>query len=126
MLIVAAVALAYAPSFDGAFLLDDYQKIVRNPALDGLGSALLRTSRPVLFFTLWLNRALGGGQAWGFHLVNLLIHAGAALALYGVVRRALRLAPPAPGWAERADGVALACAVLWGVHPLTTGAVTYI
>jgi len=99
---------------------------VRNPALGGLGSALLRTSRPVLFFTLWLNRALGGGQAWGFHLVNLLIHAGAALALYGVVRRALRLARPAPGWAERADGVALACAALWGVHPLTTGAVTYI
>jgi tetratricopeptide (TPR) repeat protein len=50
--------------------------------------------------------------------VNLAIHVGAALLLFGLVRR---LVPGAPG-----GRVALVAALLWVLHPLQTEAVTYI
>ena len=65
-------------------------------------------------------------NVWGYHAANLLIHLGAALALFGVVRRTLQMFPPGRGVRERASVLALSCAVLWAVHPLTTSAVTYI
>jgi tetratricopeptide (TPR) repeat protein len=57
----------------------------------------------------------------GYHLVNLLIHALAGLALFGVVRRT---------WARFRPAEALTAgfciALLWLLHPLQTAAVTYI
>ncbi len=65
-------------------------------------------------------------NVWGYHAANLFIHLGAALALFGVVRRTLQTFPPGRGVRERASVLALSCAVLWAVHPLTTSAVTYL
>jgi tetratricopeptide (TPR) repeat protein len=57
----------------------------------------------------------------GYHVVNLAIHIGAALVLFGIVRLTLnrRYGPAAPE-------IALATAVLWMIHPLQTESVTYI
>ena len=65
-------------------------------------------------------------NVWGYHATNLLIHLGAALALFAVIRRTLQTFPPGRGVRERASMLALSCAVLWAVHPLTTSAVTYL
>lgn len=125
LLIVVCVWLAYAGSFDGSFLFDDYKNIVRNAHIKQLGTAVSSLSRPLLNITFWINYALGGLHVLGFHLVNVAIHTCCALLLFGIVRRTLAIVrrTVAP---TRTTFPALAVALVWGVHPLTTAAVTYI
>ncbi|MGH7997408.1 MAG: tetratricopeptide repeat protein, partial [Opitutaceae bacterium] len=123
--IALATTLAYLGSFRGVLVLDDLGTIARNPTLQGLWSSLepprsgLPTAgRPVANFSFALNAAISGGRLWSFHLLNLTIHVGAALALFGILRRVLR--------PYSAPLAAFAAALLWAVHPLNTAAVTYL
>ena len=131
--IVLAVVAAYGGSFSGAFVLDDASSIAGNPSIRHLwplsgplspphGRGLTVDGRPVVNLSLAVNYALGGTRIWGYHAVNLLIHALSGLVLFGIVRRALE-------WIGcLADSVflALAAALLWALHPLQTEAVTYV
>jgi tetratricopeptide (TPR) repeat protein len=121
---IAALA-AYHNSFSGPFILDDAWNIEANPSIRHLwppGPVLSPPpelgvgGRPVYNASFALNTALNGNRVGGYHAVNLAIHILAGLALFGVLRRTLR------------DGVApaFAAALLWTVHPVLTGAVTYI
>ena len=65
-------------------------------------------------------------NAWGYHLGNLLVHLAGALTLFGIVRRTLLTAPLRERFGGPASYVAFSVALLWVVHPLHTGAVTYI
>ena len=47
--------------------------------------------RPVVNLTFAVNYAIGGLDVTGYHVANLVVHLLAALMLYGIVRRALRL-----------------------------------
>lgn len=132
--IVVAGAWVFSNSFNGVFVLDDVRAIVQNETIRTLspGTALSPPSRstvsgrPLANLSFALNYAAGGGEPWGYHLVNLVIHLAAALALFGVVRRTL-LRPSLDGRFDRAAVyVAGATALLWVVHPLTTSAVTYV
>ena len=104
--------------------------------------------RPVVSLTFALNYALAPADArdvlrlssdasllqqeqlrrnlWGYHALNLIVHIGAALALFGVVRRTLFMFPPGDAVRQHATSLALCSATLWAVHPLTTSAVTYV
>lgn len=127
LVIFAAVALAWSNSLSVPFHFDDHTSILDNASIRRLwppdwlrppataGETV--SGRPVLNFTFAVNQALGGLDPSGYHLLNLLIHAGAALTLWGILRRT-----PAAG----GPGVALAAALLWSVHPVQTAAVTYI
>ena len=126
VLIAGAIVLAYANSFSCVFLFDDFVGIVRNPRIRTLSSAVAASSRPLVDATFWLNFALDGLRVAGYHLVNLAIHVGAALALFGIGRRTLKLGETPAAVRPAADGLALCIALLWGVHPLLTGSVTYI
>jgi tetratricopeptide (TPR) repeat protein len=75
--------------------------------------------------TFWANFAADGLSAGGCHAVNLLIHAGACLLLFGLARRTLESALPADRAGE-AVPLALVTALVWGVHPLNTESVTYV
>lgn len=130
-LIVAAAAGAYANSFYGAFQFDDIPAILDNPTLRQLwplaiplcppSGALTVSGRPVLNLSLALNYAVSGNHPWSYHALNLLIHIGVALVLFGVIRRTLaKTETPNPG------GSALAAAMIWAVHPVTTESVTYV
>jgi tetratricopeptide (TPR) repeat protein len=88
------------------------------------GGPLVR--RPVLSLSFALGYALHGPRAWGFQAGNLLIHFGAALLLFGLVRRTLRAPRLAYRWAQSSDFLATIIATLWVVHPLTTESVTYV
>jgi tetratricopeptide (TPR) repeat protein len=130
-LIAAAAAGAYADSFAGAFQFDDIPAILENPTLRHLWppsvplspppGALTVSGRPVLNLSLALNYAVSGYGTWSYHALNLLVHIGAALALFGIVRRTLAAAGR-PG----SFGGALAAALVWVVHPLTSESVTYV
>lgn len=65
-------------------------------------------------------------NVWGYHLLNLLIHLGAGLALFGIVRRTLSGDRLRPTFGSTATWLALVVALAWVVHPLQTGSVTYL
>jgi tetratricopeptide (TPR) repeat protein len=133
---VALAALgAYWNSFNVPFLLDDNVSIDGNPSIQHLGRIFevfspmppsQTVARPLLNLSLALNYAGGGRSVRGYHVVNLLVHICAGLALLGIVRRTLLL----PGLRPRYDGAALplaaVAALLWTLHPLQTESVTYI
>ncbi len=142
--LVVAVGAVYLNSLGGAFVFDDGPSITSNPTIRRLGWQVLAPpsgrgitveGRPLLNLSLALNYALGGDRVIGYHVVNILIQASAALLLFGIVRRTLirtgsGASPaemPGPG-RRKADAtlLALAVALLWGLHPLQTESVTYI
>jgi len=134
LLIVAAVLLAWSNSFTAPFEFDDHGSIVKNTTIRRLlppawlhppSSGETVSGRPVLNFTFALNYAAGGLDVRGYHAVNLGIHALAALALFGIVRRTLALRPgPAAGGSG--TWLAAGTALLWAVHPLQVESVTYV
>ncbi len=146
-LIALAVLLAWSNSFKGPFVLDDGPAIVDNVSIREWGTAFSPpnhgetvTGRPLVNLSFAVNRRLAGKEpraadaleregldkVFGYHVVNLAIHLGAALVLFGLVRRTLA----GPALREKFGAVALPLAfftaLLWAVHPLQTGAVTYI
>jgi tetratricopeptide (TPR) repeat protein len=132
--ILGGALLAYHNTFNVPFLFDDNSSIRNNPTLGSLLAAwsppatggLTVSGRPFLNFTLALNHRLSGSTVWSYHLFNLLIHAAAGCALFGVVRRTLLLPELEPRFGRDAGLLALAVALLWTVHPLQTESVTYI
>lgn len=127
VLVVATVA-AYSGSFGGAFVFDDVASIVENPAIRTAWppSVAMRLGlRPFVVWSFALNYAIGGLEVASYHAVNLVVHVAAALALFGVVRRTLRL--PRVGFDDgQSAAAAFAVALLWAVHPLNTQAVVYV
>ena len=133
VLILAAVG-AYWNSFNVPFLLDDQWATSQNSSIQRLGrigEVLLPpggiiAGRPLLNLTFALNYAWGGTSVRGYHVVNLLIHICAGLALLGIVRRTLLLPGLRHGYGEAALPLAAFAALIWTLHPLQTEAVTYI
>jgi len=127
LLLAAAVAAAYAQSWNGPFVFDDVSSIPENPTIQRLvpiarvlsppdGGETV-SGRPVLNLSFALNYAVGKLAPRSYHFVNEVIHLLAALTLFGIVRRTLK---------GDALGLALAVALLWALHPLQTEAVTYM
>src|SRR3954471_1012156 len=95
--LLLAVFAAYSNALQGPFGFDDINSIPGNPTIRHLGSAevlappagLTVSGRPLLNLSLALNYAIGGEDVRGYHVVNILIHALAALTLFGLVRRTL-------------------------------------
>ncbi len=134
---VGAALLAYQNSFTGPFIYDDESSILTNPTIRHLwpignvlspphGGGLTVEGRPVINLSLAINYALGGTKVWGYHALNLIVHILAGLTLYGVVRRTLLSPKLRDQFGAGADGLALAVALLWTVHPLQTESVTYV
>lgn len=130
--LVAAILAAYANSFRGPLVFDDTAAITENDSLSSLRSALHPPShrtvsgRPVANVTFALNHLVGGEATPGYHVVNLLIHLGAALTLYGLVRRTLLRPALAARFGASSRLLALTVAAMWALHPLQTESVTYI
>jgi tetratricopeptide (TPR) repeat protein len=137
-LIFSLVVLIYSNTFHSAWHLDDYQNIVFNKRvqIDNINPEALsqvirpplhdRIWRPVSFVTFALNWYLAPQSVFGFHLVNIIIHALTAWLLFITILRLLG-APVLQGrFAGSRYPIALISAVLWAVHPIQTQAVTYI
>lgn len=134
--LLAAGLLAYANSLGGAFVFDDEGAILENPTIRSLAhpAAVLSpptgglpvTGRPITNLSFALNYAVHGSSAWGYHVVNGLIHVLAALTLFGVIRRTLEQPRLQARFGAHAPMLAAAIALLWVLHPLQTAGVTYI
>jgi Flp pilus assembly protein TadD len=132
LLILAAVAVAYAPSLWVPYLFDDHSALEENPFLQHPwtfqwisrvpeNSALI--ARPFLSWTFGVSALLFGHGVAADHGINLLVHLANVSLVAALVRRGL-------GYTSLEEAlrtpVALAMALLWGVHPLNVQAVAYL
>jgi tetratricopeptide (TPR) repeat protein len=120
LLLAGAVAVVYLNSFRGVFQFDDYNVIVDHGGVHTWGAFLAglpRGIRPLLKFTYTLNWTSGLGL-FGFHLVNVGLHAANAVMLFLLASRI--------GGPSVSRFAALLPALLFAVHPVQTEAVTYI
>ena len=118
-LLLAAVVVSLGSNtlFHG-FVFDDVTLIQQNPDVTELnwGRILGRTGyRPVRTLTYALNFALGGANPFGYHLLNVLLHAANAILTFLLFRAVL----------GRMDASFLG-AMLFAVHPVQTAAVAYV
>lgn len=143
-LVPLAVALltaaAFLPTLSGSFLnWDDNVNFLDNPAYRGLGREQVRWAFtsvsfghyiPLTRLSWSLNWVLGGMDPWGYHLVNVLLHAANALLVYFVARRLLAAAIADGAQAGRREQdlcvAAAGAALVFGVHPLRVEPVAWI
>ena len=99
ILILVAGLWAYSNSFRGVFVLDDVRAIVQNEtirsvtAIEEVLSPPPRSTvsgRPIANLSFAINYAISALDVRSYHVLNLLIHLGCALTLFGVVRRTLQ------------------------------------
>lgn len=108
---------AFALVLAGSFHFDDYS-LFRDPAItspDGWVEVWrLVQTRPLTWFTFWLNYQASGASPAPYHAVNLALHAAAATTLLLCLRRLVD------------ERVALVAALLFAVHPFQTEPVAYV
>jgi tetratricopeptide (TPR) repeat protein len=133
---IAAVAFAlFSPALHYGFVLwDDDRNFLTNPFYRGLGWAQVRwafTSAvmghwiPVTWLSFGIDHAVWGMNPFGYHLMNVLLHAANAALFYLLGRRLLVLGRPAARPWATALGAA-AAALFFAVHPLRVESVAWI
>jgi cytochrome c-type biogenesis protein CcmH/NrfG len=133
--VFAIAVVTFLPALKAGFVnWDDYDNVVKNPGVHGLGRAQLEWMWtgtvlghwiPLTWMSFGLNYALGGLEPGGYHLLNLLLHAATATFFFFIARRLLRAAGAAA--TEPALSVGAACAaLLFAVHPLRVESVVWV
>jgi protein O-mannosyl-transferase len=121
LLLYALTLLAYAPAIRGGFIWDDDDYVQNNANLRSPHGLIdiwtaPRTSPqyyPMVFTTFWMEYQLWGDSATGYHLVNVLLHATAAVLLWRVL---VALHIPA----------AYVAAIIFALHPIHAESVAWI
>ncbi len=127
------ILVLYWRSFTSPFVYDDLEQIVNNPNLATWGSFVQRfllhpvelttsllgyagsTYRPIFWFSLFIDRALWGLDAGGYHATNIALHLANSNLAFALLRR-LKI-PLVP---------AAAVCLLWLSLPINTEVVAWI
>lgn len=123
---VIAAFIIYSNVLNGEFLYDDYDYIVENSAVHNFSNFSLSDPRQVGYFSFALNYALGKNDPFGYHVVNIAIHAANAVLLFLLVNAILAIFTGGAAPGERHLKIPLLAAALFLVHPVETQAVSYI
>ncbi len=129
LLLLAAVAVSYGNSIYGSFVFDDYYQIVDNPYIKSIknipaifmsGFSHLNITaanyyRPILEVSYIKDRFLYGTWAAGYHITSILIHMLCTVVLFLLTKSIFRNIK-----------ISFLTALLFGVHPIYTSAVTYL
>jgi Flp pilus assembly protein TadD len=130
LIIILAGFLVYLNSLGNNFVWDDILLIVNNDAIKGLRLLEQVLSKPLFYFSesaaryyyrplqtlsYVLDYSLFGLEPWGFHLVNVLMHAAVAVLVYVLLERLFNQ-----------SHLSFWAALLFAVHPLHTSVVGYI
>jgi tetratricopeptide (TPR) repeat protein len=116
--------ICFWPAISGGFLWDDDHYVTRNQTLTNHFGLIhiwaptlpkMETVQyyPLTFTALWIEHHLWQDSPLGYRVVNLILHAAAAIVVWRILRR-LRL----PG--------AWVIAAIWAVHPLQAESVCWI
>lgn len=121
--LLAVTLAAYLPALFCGFIWDDDVGIVENQnleTLEGLQRIWLKPSEtpqghywPLVYTSFWLEYRFWGLHPIGYHLVNVLLHAVAAILLWQILRR---LGLKGAWWA----------AAVFAVHPVHVESVAWI
>jgi protein O-mannosyl-transferase len=134
VLAVGTIAI-YSQTTLVPLLMDDRLAIADNSSIRGLWpiwpvlfppDGAVVAGRPLLNLSYAINYALGGASVRGYHVVNLLVHALAAITLFLIVRSTLMRPVLAKRFGRYASGLALAVSAIWAWQPIQTESVTYI
>jgi tetratricopeptide (TPR) repeat protein len=121
--LIVVAAMAYLPAMNAPFLFDDLTSPVLSPEGSPPLMELLKSSRPLYYASLWLDRQMFGLSPAPMHFVSLLLHLLNACLMLGVLKKLCGLA----GVDESKRGwVATAGAGIFLLHPALTEAVSYI
>jgi tetratricopeptide (TPR) repeat protein len=127
-LIVVATLVAYLPAVRGGFIWDDDAHVTKPEvrSLIGLYRIWFQVGAtqqyyPLLHSAFWIEHKLWGDHVVGYHLLNIALHAGAAVMVLFVVRRLLMERKIA--WAEPA---AILTAAVFALHPVHVESVAWI
>lgn len=119
-LLVVATCIAYTPALHGGFLWDDAAHVTRPElrSVDGLRRiwfdlGATQQYYPLVHSAFWVEHRLWGDAPFGYHLVNVLLHAAVAALAYFVLRKL------------RIPGAALATAI-FSLHPVHVESVAWI
>ena len=119
-IIVLAAFLAYLPSINGGFVLDDDLLVTENNLIqtpDGLRKLWCTTESveyyPVTNSTFWIEWRLWGMNPTGYHVINLILHIVETLLIWVILRKL-----SIPG--------AFLAAMIFAVHPVNVESVAWI
>jgi drug/metabolite transporter superfamily protein YnfA len=130
--VAAALAAAvYAIALNGPFVYDDLREVLQNPSIGDLTDlpSILRhyPTRPVTNLSYAIDFAIGGLDPFQYHLTNLLLHVANVVLLFGLILQLVREAPRSESAVQGTDTfAAFAAAAVFAVHPMMSGAVSYI
>jgi protein O-mannosyl-transferase len=117
IVVLLGALLAFGASLGASFHFDDYTLFV-DPAVTAPAGWWSMwqpwKTRPLTYFTFWVNYQLGGENPVGYHAVNLLLHLTAVWVFHGVLL----------GLVHRR--AALFAAAIFAMHPIQTEAVAYV
>lgn len=121
MVIVAAVVFAYQPAWNAGYIWDDDFYVTKNrllTAADGWWRIWFTFDAPSQYFpltysTFRIEQALWGFAPAGYHMTNILLHAGSALLLWSLLRK-LNVS------------AAWFAAALWALHPVQVESVAWV
>ncbi|HUI08465.1 MAG TPA: tetratricopeptide repeat protein [Verrucomicrobiae bacterium] len=121
LFILLLTVLAYRPALEGGFVWDDDSYVTENETLrsvTGLEQIWTRFKDtkqyyPMVFTSFWLECHLWKLAPFGYHLVNVLLHALNAILLWRVLRR---LEVPGAWWA----------AAIFALHPVEVESVAWV
>lgn len=123
--------LVYSNTIYSPFHWDDYPNIVENRSLlHPLRFKEIAAHWPTRFFLFWtfaLNYSLSGLNLLSYHLTNISIHIAAAIFIYLLIFESLSQLGQSNGLdLKKRCLVAGLASLLFVVHPVATGAVTYL
>jgi protein O-mannosyl-transferase len=131
LMLVVATVLTYWNSLNTPFQFDDFGAVENTtaqparPELPSTHPGVLVAGRPIVRLSFALNYAWGGHAVTGYHVFNLAVHVVCALLFFSLVLNVL-MGWTSADWRPSAFGVAYWSALIWALHPLNTGTVTYI
>src|ERR1043165_8747849 len=94
-LLVGATLVSYAPALLSGFIWDDDSYVTENPTLESVSGLAriwfvpdaLPQYYPLVHTTFWIEHHLWGLAPFGYHLINVLLHALNALLLFLALER---------------------------------------
>lgn len=138
MIIIAISCAVYGNALRNGFVYDDVPQVVENPWIRDIHSIqeIFSTNvwgfqgistnyyRPLLHISFMLSYYFFGLAPWGFHLVNILLHAGITVLVFFISSRLFRTADPSASSFSRF--LPFIAAVLFAVHPIHTEVVDWV
>jgi tetratricopeptide (TPR) repeat protein len=119
--LAAVVFLVYISSVSNGFVYFDddkailYNKALQNPSLGKFFTGEnLGMYAPFSWIAYWIGQGISGKEAWGYHLLGLLLHALNASMVFSLLKRL-----------TGRDWAAFFAALLFAVHPVQVEAVSW-